>query len=129
MTPEKTDVVLGKKLTFADVLAQAPVNPEFHRVEIPSLGGYIEFADLSLDDMDEIYRGKPTDQLEIARRTLYVAWHKADPTVTLEGVKKGIKAEITLQLVAKIVPAVLTGSPFGTSQTPQSGPSAAPSKT
>lgn len=128
MTEKNSDVVLGKKLTFADILAQAPVSPEFHRVEIPKLGGYIEYADLSLDDLDEVYKGNPKDQLEIARRTLYVAWHKADPTVTLEGVKKLIRAEITLDLVGKIVPVVLTGSPFGNSPTLQSGPLSEPSK-
>lgn len=124
-----TDISLGKKLTFADVLAGAPVSKEFHRVDIPSLGGYIEYADLSLDDMDEIYRGGVKDQLEIARRTLFAAWHKADPTVTLEGVKKQISAAVTLDLVSKIVPRVLKGDPFENSPTLTPGVSAESSKT
>ena len=100
-----------KRLNFNDILAEFSAEKE-HRVYVKELGGYIPYKDLTLEDFSEITK-KRDDAIEMSKLALYKAWHKADPTVTLEGIEK-IPARIILKIVSKISPTLFGTAPLET---------------
>jgi len=107
-------VTKEKRLTFAEVLAKTEKTSK-HEVYVEELSGSIPYCDLTVEDFAEIYQAKDQDPLDLSVKAFYKAWHKADPTVTLEAVKTKIPLRIVLKVINETVPG-LFAAPLGTSQ-------------
>jgi len=104
-----------KQLTFAEVLAKTEKLSE-HQIYVEELGGSIPYCDLTVEDFAEIYQTKDQDPLDLSVKAFYKAWHKADPTVTLEAVKTKIPLRIVLKVINEMVPSLFQTAPLGISQ-------------
>jgi hypothetical protein len=101
------------RLSFAEVLAKTEKISE-HQIYVEELGGCIPYCDLTVEDFAEIYQKRDEDPLELSVKAFYKAWHKADPTVTLEAVKKKIPLRILLKVINEVVPGLFQTAPLGT---------------
>jgi len=97
------------RLTFSDILSKAAVAKE-HRVYVEELSGYIPYKDLTIDDFEEIMK-KQGDAVGMSKLALFKAWHKADPTVTIEGIDK-IPARIILGVITEVAPVLFGTTPL-----------------
>ena len=101
------------RLVFNDVLSRAAAEKE-HKVYVEELGGYVPYKDLTIDDFEEIMK-KQGDAVGMSKLALFKAWHKADPTVTMEGINR-IPARIVLGIINEIGPVLFGTTPLGTSR-------------
>jgi len=103
---------MKKRLTFAEVLAKTEAINE-HSVYVEELSGSIPYCDLTVEDFAEIYKAKDQDPLDLSVKVFCKAWHKADPTVTLEAVKTKIPLRIVLKVINELVPSLFQTGPLG----------------
>jgi len=71
---------------------------------------------LALEEFAELTKDKEENKTEQSFRILYTVWHKADPTVTLDGVRKKVPLRIALKLVKKMTPELFQTDPLEPSQ-------------
>ena len=104
-----------RPLTFAEVLDISSRISQ-HTAFVKELGGSIPYRDLNIEEFAELTKNKDEDKTELAMKILFTAWHKADPTVTLEDIRKKIPIKVTLKLVKDITPELFKVGPLGASR-------------
>jgi len=88
---------MTKKKRFFDV-DEILANEKIREVYVPEIDCYVRFGPMDYTDFVKVSRAQ---DLEKAAVMLYCMLHKADPTVTLEKVKK-LPVHVVAAILAKI---------------------------